>query len=372
MSLSIEEVKTTKQLKAFVELPFKIYKNNPYWVPPIKADEMKTLDKEHNPAMEFCDSKFWLAYRDGEVVGRLSGIINHKYNEKVGEKLGRFSRLEIFEDQEAFQGLMDTAVDWLKSQGMVKIHGPLGYTNLDTQGMLIEGFDYLTSVASVYHMPYYQKFVTDYGFKKEIDWLEFRLSFTKDTIAKALRGNEVVKKRYGIEVKKFTKAKEILQYIPELFEVLNAAYDKLPFVVPFNEKMIEMYTQKYFKVINPKYIFLAQKDGETIGFWLAVPSMSKALQKANGRIFPFGFYHIMKAMKKPDVLDFFLAGVKPEYETKGAAVILYAEVQKQMLKDGIEIMETTGNLENNHNVIANWKNFDHIQHKRRRCFIKDL
>ncbi len=372
MPINIQEVKTLKQQKEFVELPFRIYKDNPYWVPPIKADEMKFMNGDQNPAMAFCDSKFWLAYRDGKVVGRIVGIINHKYNEKIGKKMGRFSRMEVFEDREAFLGLMDTAVDWLKKEGMEQVHGPLGYTNLDTQGLLIEGFDYLMSVASVFHMPYYQEFITDYGFEKEIDWLEFRLSFTKDTIAKAMRGSEIIKKRYGIEVKTFKKTKEIFPYVKELFEVLNEAYDRLPFVVPFNQEMIDMYAKKYFKVINPKYVFLAQKDGETVGFWIAVPSMSKALQKANGRLFPFGFYHIMKAMKKPDVLDFFLAGVKPEYETKGAAVILYAEVQNQMLKDDIQIMETTGNFENNHNVISNWKNFDHIQHKRRRCFIKDI
>ncbi len=372
MALTIQEVKTKKQQKEFVELPFRIYKDNPFWVPPIKSDELKFLDRNHNPAMAFCDSKFWLAYRDGKVVGRLCGIINHKYNEKVGKKLGRFSRLEVFEDREAFTALMDTAVAWLKKEGMEQVHGPLGYTNLDTQGLLIEGFDYLMSVASVFHMPYYQEYITGYGFEKEIDWLEFRLSFTKDTIAKAMRGVEIIKKRYGIEVKKFKKTKEIQPYVSELFAVLNEAYDRLPFVVPFNQEMIDMYAKKYFKVINPKYVFLAQKDGETVGFWIAVPSMSKALQKANGTLFPFGFYHIMNAMKKPEVLDFFLAGVKPEYESKGAAVILYSEVQNQMLQDGIEIMETTGNFENNHNVIANWKNFDHVQHKRRRCYIKDL
>ncbi|MBE0651030.1 MAG: hypothetical protein IH595_09320 [Bacteroidales bacterium] len=372
MSLSIQEVKTLKQQKEFVELPFSIYKNNPYWVPPIKADELKLMDKKHNPAMEFCDSKFWLAYRDGKVVGRLCGIINHKYNEKVGKKLGRFSRMEVFEDHEAFLGLMDTAVAWLKAEGMSQIHGPLGYTNLDNQGLLIEGFDYLTSVASVYHMPYYQEYINGYGFEKEIDWLEFRLKFAKDTVDRAIRGAEIVKKRYGIEVKKFKKVKEIIPYMQDLFGVLNQAYERLPFVVPFNQEMINMYAKKYFKVINPKYVCLAQKNGETIAFWIAVPSMSKALQKANGKLFPFGFYHIMKAMKKPDVLDFFLAGVKPEFESQGAIVILYTEIQNQMLKDGIEVMETTGNLENNHNVIANWKNFDHIQHKRRRCYIMDL
>ncbi len=372
MSLIIQEVKTSKQKKEFVELPFRIYKNNKFWVPPIKADELKFMDPKHNPAMEFCDTKFWLAYRDNKVVGRISAIINHKYNEKVGRKLGRFSKMEIFEDYEVFKELMDAAVGWLKEAEMVQIHGPLGYTNLDNQGLLIEGFGYLPSVASVYHMPYYHEFLNDYGFEKEIDWIEFRLNLGEDAIKKGQRGTEIIKKRYGIEVMKFEKTKNLLPYVGELFDVFNQAFARLDFVVPFNQEMIEMYSKKYLKVINPKYVCLAKKDKQIVAFMIAVPSLSKALQKANGKLFPFGFYHIMKAMKKPEVLDFFLGGVKPEFESQGAIVAVYSEIQNQMMKDGIHIMETTGNFENNHNVIANWKNFDHIQHKRRRCFIKDL
>jgi len=372
MSFSIQEVKTSKQKKEFVELPFRIYKNNRFWVPPIKADELKFMDQEHNPAMEFCDTKFWLAYRDDKVVGRMSAIINYKYNEKVGEKLGRFSRLEFFDDAEAFRKLMDTAIQWLKEKGMKKIHGPLGYTNLDNQGLLIDGFDSIASVASIYHLPYYHGHLTSYGFKKEIDWLEFRLNLGKDAIEKAHRGSQIIKKRFGIELVKFDQIKDLLPFIGDLFEVLNQAFDRLPFVVPFNQAMIEMYSKKYLKVINPKYVCLAKKDNQIVAFMIAVPSLSKALQKANGKLFPFGFYHIMKAMKKPEVLDFFLGGVKPEFESQGAIVAVYSEIQDQMMKDGIQIMETTGNFETNHSVIANWKNFEHTQHKRRRCFIKDI
>jgi hypothetical protein len=171
---------------------------------------------------------------------------------------------------------------------------------------------------------------------------------------------------------KFDNTKDLLPFVGDMFEVLNQAFDRLPFVVPFNQAMVEMYAKKYLKVINPKYVCLAKKDDQIVAFMIAVPSLSKALQKANGKLFPFGFYHIMKAMKKPEVLDFFLGGVKPEFESQGAIVTVYSEIQDQMMKDGIQIMETTGNFETNHSVIANWKNFEHTQHKRRRCFIKDL
>ena len=371
-SIVIQSVKSHKQKKDFVNLPFDIYKNNTYWVPPIKSDEMHLFDPLHNPAMDFCDTAFWVAYRNGKVVGRISAIINRKYNEKMNQKLGRFSRLEFIDDQEVFQVLMSTASQWLKEREMEIIHGPLGFTNLDNQGLLIEGFDYIPSVASVYHMPYYKDYLEAYGFEKETDWLEFRLQLGEKAINKAIRGSEIIKKRFGLKVIDFKTNKELLPYVEPLFEILNQAFAHLPYVVSIPKRMMQMYAQKYFKLINARYVRMV-KDGDVpVGFMVAVPSLSEAMQKTNGKLFPFGFYHLMKAMKHPHVLDLFLGGVKPEYNKKGVAVILFAEIQKQMMKDGIQVIETTGNIETNHNVIANWKNFDHIQHKRRRCYVKPL
>ncbi|MBN2638566.1 MAG: N-acetyltransferase [Bacteroidales bacterium] len=372
MPVRIQEVKSEKEKKAFVELPFSVYKGNAYWVPPIKADELKSMSPETNPAMRFSETKFWLAYRDDKVVGRIMAIVNHRYIEKTGEKYGRFSKLEFFDDAEAFVLLMDTAISWLRGMGMEKVHGPLGYTNLDNQGLLIEGFDYLPSVASVYHLPYYQQHINDYGFEKEADWVEFRLTMGKDAIEKSNRGVTLIKKRYGFEVMRFNKTSELLPHTDAIFEVLNDAFAVLPFVVPFDKEMMEMYKEKYLKVINPRYVCMVKDKDQIVGFMIAVPSLSEAMQKANGRLFPFGFIHIMKSMRKPKVLDFFLAGVKPGYETQGAAVMMYNEIQNQMLEDGATYVETTGEFETNHKVIANWKNFDHIQHKRRRCYIKTI
>ncbi len=372
MTITLQDVRNKKQEKDFVNLPFEIYRGNTYWVPPLKSDELKSFDPGHNPALRFCEAKYWLAYRDGKPAGRIGAIINHKYNEKVGKDLGRFTKLEFFDDKEVFRILMDEAVSWMKEKGMKTVHGPLGFTNLDNQGLLIEGFEYLPSVASVYHHPYYQKHIEDYGFQKEIDWLEFLLNAGPKSINKATRGAELMKKRFGFKVVRFKKAHELLPYTKALFDIVNDAFASLPFVVTFDEKMVELYTKKYFKVINPKYVYFVKKDEEIVGFILAVPSLSKAMQKANGKLFPFGFYHIKKAIKNPQVIDLFLGGVKPEYEHKGVAVVLYSEIQNQMLRDGLHIVESTGNLETNSHVIANWKNFDPIQHKRRRCFIKDI
>ena len=372
MSVTLQTIKNRKQKKDFVNLPFEIYRGNAYWVPPMTSGELKSMDPGYNSAMRFCEAEYWVAYRDGKPAGRIAAIINHKYNEKVGEKLGRFSKLEFFDDKEVFLALMEKAAGWLREKGMKKIHGPLGFTNLDNQGLLIEGFDYLPSIASVYHLPYYQKYIEDFGFKKEIDWLEFRLNIEESTVAKANRGALLLKKRFGFEVVRFEKASEALLYAETLFNLVNDAFASLPFVVPFDKQMKEMYIKKYFSILNPKFLFFVKKGEEVIGFMLAVPSLSEAMQKANGRLFPFGFYHIRKAMKYPKVIDFFLGGVKPEYEHSGAAVLLYSEIQNQMLKNGLHTVETTGNFETNHHVISNWKNFDHIQHKRRRCFIKDI
>jgi len=372
MSVNIVKVKSKSDYKDFVKLPFGIYKGNKYWVPPIIKDEIKSMDPQENPAMEYCDSQFWLAKRGGKTVGRIGAIINNKYNEKVGEKLGRFSRLEFIDDAEVFKALMDTAVDWLKEKGMKKVHGPLGFSNLDTQGMLIEGFDHLASVASVYHMDYYKKHLDDYGFDKENDWVEFRLTLGEKATQKGIRGSQLIKKRYGFESMKFNSNDEIKPYVKDIFNILNKAFVNLPYVSPFNEKMIDLYTEKYFKVINPRYVRLVKKEDQIVGFIVAVPSLSEAMQKANGKLFPFGFTHVLKAMKRPKVLDFFLTGVIPEYDHAGVAVIMFAEIQEEMMKAGIDQMETTGIFETNHNVISNWKNYEHIQHKRRRCFIKEI
>jgi len=372
MALTIEAVRSKIQRKAFVNLQFEIYKNSPMWVPPLKADEVKAIDAEHNPAMEYSESEYWLAYRDNKVVGRIGAIINSKYNEKTGKKFGRFSRIEFFDDKEIFILLMDTAIAWIKERGMELVHGPLGYSNLDTQGLLIEGYDYLPSVASVYHMPYYKPHFDAYGFEKEIDWVEFRLTLGGRANEKSTRGAELIKKRYGFVVEKFTNNKQMLPYVKPIFEVLNKAFIKLPFVTPFNEKMVELYKKKYFKLINPKFVFVAKKEEEVIGFMIAVPSLSEAMQKAKGSLFPFGFYHILKAMKKPSVLDFFIIGVMPEYDRSGVAVILFDGIHEEMRKQGIKTMETGGIFETNHNVISNWKNYDRIQHRRRRCFIKAI
>jgi len=369
---TIKEVITKKDIKQFVDFPFNLYKADNYWVPPLKKDEIKQLSAESNPAFEFCEAKFWTAWNGNACVGRIGGIINHAYNKKTGESLGRISRCEFIDSKEVSSVLFDTVEKWFKEKGLAIAHGPLGFSNLDNQGLLIEGFDYLPSVASVYHKPYYQKHFEELGYTKENDWVEFRLTVGDQAHNKAVRGAQIVKKRYGFEVLSFSTTDELRPYSRLIFEVLNDSFADLPYVSPFSDKMIELYGEKYFKILNPKFVKIIKKDGNLAAFIIGMPSLSEAMQKARGSLFPFGFYYVLKALKKPTVIDLLLTAVLPEFHTSGAAVILFAELQEEMLKQGINQMETTGIFETNQNVISNWKNYEHIQHKRRRSYRKNL
>lgn len=372
MSIDIQEVTTNKDRKVFVDFPFKLYKENAFWVPSIKSDEIKAMDPIENPAFEFCEAKFWVAIKDGQVVGRIGAIVNHLYNEKVGQKYGRINRVEFIDNDLVVDALFDTALTWLKAEGMTYVHGPLGFTNLDTQGLMIEGFEYLPSIASVYHLPYYLEQFERLGFKKENDWVEFQLTLTERPVKKAARGSELIKKRFGFDVIRFTTKAEMQAYSKEIFQILNDAFQDLPYVNRFSDKMIELYSEKYFKVLDPKYVRVVKKEEAIVGFVVGLPNLSEAMQKTGGKLFPFGFVHLMKAIKNPKAIDLLLTGVLQEHQSSGVAVILFAELQQEMMDAGITQMETTGIFESNQNVIANWKNYENVQHKRRRCFVKDL
>ena len=369
--IQIKDVNTLNDIKQFVDLPFNLYKNHPYWIPPIKKEEINQLKPEVNPAFAFCDAQFWTAWEDGKCVGRIGAIINHDYNKKIGRKMGRFSRFEVIDKQEVTGKLFETAQNWLIEKGMEAIHGPLGFTNLDNQGLLIEGFDYLPSIASVMHFPYYQQQIEKRGFEKENDWVEFRLKI-EAVPEKALRLVEIIKKRNDLEVIHFKEKAEMKNYLKDVFHLLNKAFDELPYVAPFSDDMIAYSAKKYMDVLKPKYIVVIKKDGQMVAFIVGLPSLSKAMQKAKGKLFPFGFLHVIKALNNPEVMDLLLTGVDPHLQRMGLPAILISELQKSMIENGVKYVETTGMFEDNLKGATTWKNYDHIQHKRRRCFVKDL
>ena len=255
---------------------------------------------------------------------------------------------------------------------MTKVLGPLGFNNLDNQGMLIEGFDYLAAVGSVYHMPYYKKHLELLGYEKEIDWIEFRLKIT-EVPAKALRLNEIIQKRFGVKMIHFKSKKELQPYTPKIFSLLNDAFDELPFVSPFPPELIEFYANKYASLLAPKFVkVIENQDKELVAFIISLPTISQALQKTKGKLFPFGIFHIMRALKNPTEFELLLTGINPKLQGQGISAILITELQKEMLKTEGRWVETTGIFETNHKAIEHWKNYEHLQHKRKRCFKKTL
>jgi GNAT superfamily N-acetyltransferase len=372
MSIEIRGVTSQNQLKEFVRFPYKLYKDNEYWVPGFINDELDILSPTKNPAFEYCEVKLWLAYKDAKVAGRIGAIIIKKEEEITGVPVGRITRLEFIDDREVVSALLQTAEEWLREKGMTAVHGPLGFSNLDHQGILIEGFDHLPSIVSSYHMPYYKDHIEAHGYEKENDWLEFRLTID-DIPEKALRLNEMIKKRYKLQVREFADKKELQKYPHMFFNLLNKAFEQLPYVVPYNDKMIDFYSKKFFNILLPKYVKMVFNESEElIGFIICIPSMSKAFQKAGGKMWPFGFIHILKALKKNDTADLVLTGVDPHYQKMGVAAILITEQQKTLLENGIKYVETTGMFETNHVAIQTWKSYPHIQHKRKRCWMKEL
>jgi GNAT superfamily N-acetyltransferase len=370
--IEIKEVKSKKDIKDFVNFQYELYKNHKYWVPPIKSDEIKALDPGVNPAFDFCDARFWTAWDGRKCVGRIGAIVNHTYNEKIGKKMGRISRAEFIDDKNVSKKLFEVAEKWLKREGMEAVHGPLGFTNFDNQGLLIEGFDYLPSIASVMHFPYYKEHFETLGYDKEIDWVEFRLKMGQEIPEKATRLAKIIKERNNLEILRFTTKQQLRGIMKEVFGLLNEAFAELPYVAPFSDKLINYFAEKYFKVLNPEYVVVIKKEGQVVAFILGMPSLSEAMQKAKGKLFPFGFIHILRAMKNPEVMDLLLTGVHPDYQKLGLPAILINELQSVIMKHHIKYVETTGMFETNTKGITHWKSYDHIQHKRRRCFVKPL
>lgn len=370
---TIKEVTNAATLRDFVELPYRLYANHPYWVPPMRSDEYSALEPEKNPAYEFSEVKLWLVYRGKICVGRIGAIVNRLWIEKNNLQYGRFTRFEMEDDIQISKLLFDTAENWLKSKGMETVHGPLGFSNLDHQGLLIEGHDWLPSIASDYHFDYYARHLDAMGYLKEIDWLEFRITFPEALPEKTFKVAEMLKTRFGLTTVNFKHKAELEPYKRKVFELFNLAFKELFGTFALTPRMIEFYIEKFFPVLQPRYVkVVLDKEGELAGFLIALPSLSKAMRKAGGKLFPFGWYHLMQAFKHPKEMDLMLTGVRPEFQKLGVVSLLMNELWITANADGITQVETTGMLENNHVAIQMWKSFDHIQHKRKRCYIKSL
>lgn len=367
--------KDKKSLKKFVKFGIDLYKGNQYFVPPLIMDEIATLDSEKNPAFDFCDADYFMAYKDGKPVGRVAAIINHQVNKSEGHKAARFGFIDFIDDEEVSEGLLKAVEDWGREKGMEKVIGPLSFTDLDKEGCLIEGFDELSTMATIYNYPYYQRHIERLGYVKESDWLEFVMTVPDEVPEKHRRIAEIVKKKFGLKVLKFKSRSKIKkEYGRKLFALINEAYKDLYQFSRLSERQIDKYIDEYLNLLDLDLVTLiVDSKDEMVGVGISMPSMSRALQKSGGKIFPLGWWHLLKGLKgKNDRVDLLLVGVKPEYQAKGVNALLFVDLIPEYIKKGYKYAESNPELETNMKVQNQWEAFNPRQHRHRRSFVKHL
>lgn len=372
--IQIKEVITKGQLSKFVNFPDTLYKGNKYMVPQLHVFERSTLSRAKNPAFEFCEAKYWLAYKNRQLVGRIAAIINHKVNELKNEKTVRFGWIDFIDDLEVSALLIKQAEDWGKSKGMSQVQGPLGFSDLDMEGMLVKGFEEIGTQAVIYNYPYYPVHLEKNGYIKDVDWIQFEIKVPTQVPEKVKHMSELVLKKYDLRILKFKKAKDVLPYANKMFYTLNEAYINLYGFAPLTEKQIKYYIKKYFAIVNPKYIcFIADRNDNVIGFGIGFLSLSKALINAKGRLFPFGFLQILKDMHKNDTADLLLQAVNDEYKLKGVPAVFFAHIMQAFIDNGIQTAISSPALETNNRAFLMFTNgYEVRQYTRRRCYTKYL
>jgi hypothetical protein len=372
-TIKLIEIQTPDELKEFVAFQYFLYKESKYWVPPLIIDELKSLNKKKNPAFDFCKAKYWLAYKAEIPVGRIAAIINCKYNEKWNRRAIRFGWFDFIDDFDVSRTLLNVVENWAHEEGMNFIHGPLGFTDLDGAGALIEGFEELSTFGAIYNYPYYPAHFESAGYRKDTDWVEYQFVHGPVLIEKLRKISEIALKRNDLHVLKARKAKELLPYAKQVFELINIAYKDLYGFVELSDKQINMYVNQYFDFIIPEFIpIILDSKNRVAAFGIAMPSLSEAFRKCYGRLLPFGFISILRAMKKNTKADLYLTAVRPDLQNKGVNAVLIHETNKAFIKRNITTVETNRELENNLKVQSQWKFFDTRLHKRRRCYQKAL
>ena len=374
MSVIIKEVISKKDLKKWVEFPNKLYKGNKYYVPFLFSDEIATFSKDKNPAYEFCDTKIFLAYKDKKIVGRIAGLINYAYNKKWNKNAIRFTRFDFLDDYEVSSALFSKVVEWGKENGLTEIMGPIGFTDLDHEGMLVEGYEELNMSITFYNYPYYLTHMEKLGLQKDIDWVEYKLTVPSEVDPKFKKIANHLMKRNGYELVTYSDRKTLKNDAYEAFQVIDEAFSKLYGTVPLTDGVVNQTIRDYISIVNLKYICsIKDNQGNIVGFAILVPSIVKALKKSNGKLFPFGVFRLLKALNgKNDVLEMFLIGVKEEHQNKGLPAIVINQLLQMCIDNNIKYCETGPELETNTAVQSMWKTFEARRHKRRRCFIKQI
>ena len=371
--ITIVEATTKKLLKDFIKFPFSLYKNHPYWVPPLLQDEYDTFDKNTNPAFDNAEAYFYIAYKNDKIVGRIAAIINWDEVNNQCKKKVRFGWWETIDDIEVTKALLENVYELGNKNNLEYVEGPMGFSNLDKVGVVTEGFDELGSMITWYNYSYYKDHLEQLGYVKEKEYIESKFPFANVKTEFFYKIQELIKKRYGLYPLNFTKNKDIMPYVDEMFDLFNSSYEKLSSFVAITPIQKEYFKKKYISFINPEYIkFVMDKDHKMVAFSIVMPSFSEALIKANGRLFPFGFYHLLKAKKHSKEVLFYLIGVEPEYQNKGVTAIIFNEYYETFTELGILNCIRTPELEDNLAVQQLWKHFDPVIYRRRRTYKKDL
>lgn len=375
--VEIREIQPTKRnLLKFVHFPIDdLYRDSEFFVPPLVTDELNTLRPDKNPAFDFCEAVYFLAYRDGKIVGRVAGIINHVCNERSGKKEARFSYIDFIDDAEVVDALIDAVTRWGKSKGMEHLTGPLSFTDMDPEGMLIEGYDRVGTSGGIYNFPYYPKHMDRLGFVKDADWIEMLITIPKEIPEKMQRISDLVSQRYNLETIKYTSRKKLVaDYGDAIFKLINVAYDEIFGYSPLSDKQIDHYIKMYlpFLPLNDLAMAVEKDSRELIAVGISIPSMAKALIKNRGRLFPMGWKPLLQAFKHNDVVDLMLIAVKPEFQNKGVNSLLFTDLIPCFNANGYKVAESNRELELNSKVLKQWDYFETDQHKRRRAYTKQI
>ena len=370
--VTIKEAVTKKDLVKFMEFPLDLYKGNPYYVPDILSSQVADMQKDKNPAFEFCQSKAFLACRDGKIVGRIQGIVNERANATFGKKYMCFTQVDFINDDEVVDALFDTVESWAKELGCEAMHGPLGFSDMDREGMLIEGFDQQSLFHTYYNHPYYPEQLARRGYGKEVDWLEMRLTLPTEPIESLTKVSEYVKKRKKLHVVNLGD-KPIKEIIGDMFALYNKAY-VLFGMIPLTPAQIDKYVGEFRPMVDKRTTsFVYTEDGEMVAFGICCPRLDNAMQKMQGKTVPFGWIHLLKSLKgKNDTVDLLLIAVRPDLQGQGVNAIILDDMQHKLIKHGVRYAETGPMLEINDHILAQWDRFNGVQHKRRRCFVKEL
>lgn len=372
--MEIKKISSKKEFKEFARFPIKLYKDHPYFVPSLIFDELNTFNPGKNPSLEFCEAACFVAKEGKTMLGRIAVILNKEANKIFNEEHVRFGWFDVVDNIEVTKALIEAASDWARQKGMKAIKGPMGFCDFDNTGMLIDGFDELSTFATLYNYPYYPQHFEGLGFRKEIDAKEFQIVIPESLSDRYFRFSELLAQKFDLKVVSLNSTRELVRrYGKKIFQLLNDSYYVLYGYVPLTDKQVDYYIKLYLSFVRPELVsIIVTPEDRVVGVGIAIPSMSKAFQKAKGKLFPFGFIHMLKAIYKNDLVDLYLMGIHPEYQGKGLNSLIFTDLLPKFHKHGYRLAETNPELETNGRIQALWSEFNPRHHKTRRVYIKEI